>query len=251
MDIDIIGMLTDPAAWLSLVTLALLEIVLGIDNLVIVAILAGKLPPKQQPRARRLGLSVALITRIMLLSLAFFIAQMAKPLFSIAQYSFSIRDLLLIAGGLFLLVKGTLEIHHTIEDDDSGPEVKPKVQAVFGLVIAQIAVMDIVFSFDSVMTAIGVAEHLPIMILAIVISMAVMIWAINGISDFIARHPTVKMLALSYILLIGIALIGEGFQFHIPKGYLYFAMAFSFGVELLNMAGRRRAARRLIGKTLD
>ncbi len=227
----------------ALLTLTALEVVLGFDNLVLIAILTERLPPEKRPLARRLGLLFALVSRVALLSLAFFMAQLSEPFLFLFGYGFSWREILLIAGGLFLLAKGTLEIHHKIEDkDDDGSGVKK-----FGtmqMVIIQIAIMDIVFSFDSVMTAIGVADHLWVMVVAILISMAVMVLAINKISDFISRHPTVKVLALSYMLLIGMALIGEGFHAEIPKGYLYFAMAFSFGVEVINMVIRGKATKR-------
>ncbi|HCM84166.1 MAG TPA: TerC family protein [Alphaproteobacteria bacterium] len=227
----------------ALLTLTALEVVLGFDNLVLIAILTERLPEDKRPLARRLGLIFALISRLALLSLIFVMAQLSEPFLFLFGYAFSWRELLLIAGGLFLLAKGTLEIHHKIEDkDDSGSGVKKF--ASMQMVIIQIAIMDIVFSFDSVMTAIGVAEQLWVMVTAILISMAVMVLAINKISDFIGRHPTVKVLALSYMLLIGMALIGEGFHAEIPKGYLYFAMAFSFLVEIINMVIRNRAARR-------
>lgn len=224
----------------ALFTLTALEVVLGFDNLVLIAILTERLPPENRPIARRMGLLFALVTRVLLLSLAFFMAQLSEPFLHLFGFDFSWRELLLLAGGLFLLAKGTLEIHHKIEDRDDDTSGIKRYGAV-PMVIAQIAIMDIVFSFDSVMTAIGVADHLWIMITAIVIAMVVMVMAINAIADFISRHPTIKILALSYMLLIGMALIGEGFHVEIPKGYLYFAMAFSFGVEMINMAIRNKS----------
>lgn len=228
----------DPAVWAAFVTLVVLEIVLGIDNLILISILADKLPKEQQTLARKAGLGAALITRLMLLSLAFWMAHLEKPFFSIMDYEISWRDILLVAGGLFLIAKGTLEIHNKIEGETrQGKEGK---HGVFLAVIAQIAVMDIVFSFDSVMTAIGIADHLPVMISAILISIVIMLLAVEQVANFISRNPTVRILALSYMLLIGLALIGDGLDMHIPKGYLYFAMAFSFLVEMINMAVRRR-----------
>lgn len=226
----------------ALLTLTALEVVLGFDNLVLIAILTERLSPENRPVARRMGLLFALVTRVLLLSLAFFMAQLSEPFLHVFGFDFSWRELLLLAGGLFLLAKGTLEIHHKIEDREDDISGVKRYGAV-PMVIAQIAIMDIVFSFDSVMTAIGVADHLWIMITAIVIAMIVMVMAINVISDFISRHPTIKILALSYMLLIGMALIGEGFHVEIPKGYLYFAMAFSFGVEIINMAIRNKSAK--------
>ncbi len=228
----------DTNVWVAFLTLTILEIVLGIDNLILISILAGKLPAHQQNLARKLGLAAALVTRLMLLSLAFWVAHLEKPLFEIVNHEISWRDILLILGGMFLLAKGTLEIHNKIEGNDHHLEDKKYI--ALGLVVAQIAVMDVVFSFDSVMTAIGIADYLSIMIAAILISMVIMVLAVNQVSGFINRNPTVKVLALSYMLLIGLALIGEGLELHIPKGYLYFAMAFSFFVEIINMAVRKR-----------
>lgn len=233
--------LSDPSVWVAFLTLTVLEIVLGIDNLILISILAEKLPESQRDLARKLGLLAALLSRLMLLSLAFWIAHLERSLFSLLSFEFSWRDVLLIIGGLFLIAKGTLEIHHKIE----GPElqVETSQNAVFTVVIIQIALMDVVFSFDSVMTAIGVADHLIVMIAAILISMGIMVLAIDKVSGFISQNPTVKVLALSYMLLIGLALIGEGLGTHIPKGYLYFAMAFSFFVELINLTVRKRERR--------
>ncbi|WCL55731.1 TerC family protein [Gimibacter soli] len=234
--------LLDPAVWAAFITLTALEIVLGIDNLIVISILTDRLKPEEQASARKLGLAAALVTRLMLLSLAFFIAQMEAPLFTAFGEEFSWRDLLLIAGGLFLLAKGTLEIHHNIEDKEA--DERRVRHAAFMAVIFQIAVMDIVFSFDSVMTAVGIADHLSVMVAAILISMIIMVLAVNQVAGFINRHPTVKILGLSYMLLIGLTLIGDGLGQHIPKGYLYFAMAFSFFVEVLNMTARNRKAAR-------
>ena len=235
--------LLDPATWVSFATLLVLEIVLGIDNLVLISILSEKLPPHKRKMARRLGLLIALVTRIILLSVIFAIAHLTTPLFEAFGKDISWRDIILMIGGLFLLGKGTTEIHHKIEGDDENPAATPKFSSL-GMVIGQIVLMDIVFSFDSVLTAVGVAEHRIVMILAIICAVLFMVMAVNWVSDFIARHPTVKVLALSYMLLIGMALIGEGFHFEIPKGYLYFAMAFSFGVEAINMIVRGREAKK-------
>ncbi len=232
-------LLSDPAVWMSFVTLCLLEIVLGFDNLVLISILSDKLPPEKRPLARRLGLVVALVTRIMLLSLIFVLAHLTDTLFTILEKDISTRDLILIIGGLFLITKGTLEIHAKVEGESRSAGVGAKY-ATFVFVIAQIVVLDIVFSFDSVLTAVGIAEKIEVMIAAIIVSVVFMLLAVNWISEFISRHPTLKVLALSYMILIGMALIGEGLQFHIPKGYLYFAMAFSFSVEGVNMIIRRK-----------
>jgi predicted tellurium resistance membrane protein TerC len=233
-------MLLDPAIWASFVTLCVLEIVLGIDNLILISILSDRLPPHRRSMARRVGLIVALATRIALLSLIFVIAQLTDPLFTVMEREISWRSIILIVGGLFLLAKGTMEIHEKMEGSKDESTGKAKY-ATFHMVIAQIVVMDIVFSFDSVLTAVGIADDLPVMIAAIIVSVLFMLVAVNAVSEFISRHPTVKVLALSYMLLIGMALIGEGMGFHIPKGYLYFAMAFSFGVEAVNMQIRKKA----------
>lgn len=232
-------LLTDPHVWAAFATLTILEIVLGIDNLILISILADKLPKHQQALARKIGLIVALGSRLALLSVAVYIAHLQEPLFTLFDHSVSWRDLLLMGGGLFLLAKGTLEIHENIEGDGHKTEAKEIRANIFTMVIIQIAFMDIIFSFDSVMTAIGLSEDLVVMVAAVVISIIVMLVAVDSISSFINRHPTVKILALSYMLLIGLMLIAEGFHVEVPKGYLYFAMAFSFLVETLNMAVRR------------
>jgi len=231
--------LLDPTVWASFITLVVLEIVLGIDNLILISILSDKLPEHRRKMARKLGLMIALVTRILLLSVIFILAGLTTPLFTAFGNDFSWREIILMIGGLFLLAKGTTEIHHKIEGDDEAAGVTPKYSSL-SLVIGQIVLMDIVFSFDSVLTAVGVAEHIGVMIAAIIVAVLFMVIAVNWVSDFIARHPTVKVLALSYMLLIGLALIGEGFHFEIPKGYLYFAMAFSFGVEAINMVVRNK-----------
>ena len=229
--------------WIALATLATLEIVLGIDNLVFISIAVSKLPPERRPSARKFGLMLACVTRIMLLLSFAFLARMQTDLFSLFGQNFSIRDLVLIGGGLFLLVKGTLEIHDTVEGRGEEEDINTKPSAVFGYVIAQIAIIDIVFSLDSVITAVGMVNHVPVMVAAIIIAVAVMIFASNPIGDFIDRHPTVKMLALAFIILVGVALIADGFEIHIERSLLYFAMAFSGAVEALNILARKRSIR--------
>lgn len=231
--------LSDPQAWISLLTLTGLEIVLGIDNIIFISILAGKLPADQQDRARKMGLMLALGTRIALLASIAWMAKLTTPLFTLLDHGVSGRDLILLIGGLFLLVKSTTEIHHKLEGEEGGSN--PTGTATFGAVLVQIALLDVVFSLDSVITAVGMAQHLPVMIAAVVLSMGVMLLAAGSISDFVNRHPTLKILALSFLLLIGTTLIAEGLGFHIPKGYVYFAMAFSFGVEMLNLRLRRKS----------
>ena len=230
--------LTHPEAWVGLLTLTLLEIVLGIDNIVFISIIAGKLPKAQQGRARRIGLVGAMATRIALLAALAWIIRLTAPLFQVLGRSISGRDLILIAGGLFLLTKSTREIHQGLEgeEDRSGK----KVRATLAGVVGQIMLLDIVFSLDSVITAVGMARHLPVMITAVVLAVGVMMVAAAPISDFVHRHPTIKMLALSFLLLIGVSLIADGLGQHIAKGYIYFAMGFSVFVEMLNIRIRSR-----------
>jgi len=230
----------DPQAWIALVTLTVLEIVLGIDNIIFISILAGKLPVSKQARARSLGLSLAMFTRIGLLFSLSLIMRLTQPLFSLLGQDVSGRDLILVAGGLFLLAKSTHEIHNKLEGAEG--EEKKGVRVSFKGVIIQILLLDIVFSLDSVITAIGMVSQLPIMITAVVIAVGVMLIFAKAVGDFVERHPTVKMLALSFLLLIGVSLIAEGFDQHIPKGYIYFAMAFSVFVEMLNLRMKRKAA---------
>ena len=229
--------LLDPEIWIALVTLTALEIVLGIDNVVFISILAGKLPPQQQPRARRLGLAAAMLTRIALLASLAWIIRLTRPLFELFGHGFSGRDLLLITGGLFLLAKSTTEIHERLEGMEG--RVTARVVPSFAGVIVQIMLLDIIFSLDSVITAVGMVNQLPVMIAAVVLAIAVMMWAADPISDFVHHHPTVKMLALSFLLLIGLSLLADGLGQHIPKGYIYFAMGFSVFVEMLNLRVRR------------
>ncbi len=231
-------LLYSPEAWASLLTLTVLEIVLGIDNIIFISIVASRLPKAQQAKARTIGLMLALVMRIILLMLIFWIAHLTDPLFAVLGNEISWRDIILIGGGLFLLVKGTMEIHHTVEGGDADTASLKKV--TFGAVLAQIMVLDIVFSLDSVITAIGMADERAIMIAAVVIAIGVMLFAAKPVSDFVNAHPTVKMLALSFLLLVGMALIADGFDVHIPRGYLYFAVAFSLGVECLNLWMRKK-----------
>ncbi len=229
-----------PEIIISFLTLAILEIVLGIDNLIFLSIISQRLPADQQPLARRIGLALALGLRLALLFTLSWIIGLTAPVFSLFDQDWSWRDLILIGGGLFLLYKATTEIHEEIEGHKK-EDMSQKVAASFASVIAQIAVLDLVFSLDSVLTAVGMVDHIPVMIAAIVTAIVVMLVAAEPVSAFIERHPTVKMLALSFLLLIGVALIADGLHFHIPKGYLYFAIAFSIVVESLNMfRGKRR-----------
>ncbi len=224
---------------MALATLTLLEIVLGIDNIIFISILVGRLPEHQQARARFLGLGLAMLTRILLLLSLAWVMGLTATLFEVAGYAISGRDLILIGGGLFLLGKSSLEIHHSLEGEAQGHESNGYPS--FFSILVQIAIIDLVFSLDSVITAVGLAEHVPVMVIAIVLSVLVMMAAAGAISDFVDRHPSIKMLALSFLILIGMALVGEGLDLHIPKGYIYFAMAFSVCVELLNIRVRRKA----------
>jgi predicted tellurium resistance membrane protein TerC len=237
--------LTNPEIWISLITLTVLEIVLGIDNIIFISIMASKLPANKQKKARQLGLALAMITRVLLLLSLSWIMTLTSPLFNMGewialtdaellkQFAISGRDLILIIGGLFLIYKSTSEIHDKLEGADHQAETKAVV--TFSGVIVQILLLDIVFSLDSVITAVGMANHIQVMIAAVIIAVIVMMLSAGGISDFVNNHPTVKMLALSFLLLIGVSLLAEGFDQHIPKGYIYFAMAFSVLVEMLNL----------------
>jgi predicted tellurium resistance membrane protein TerC len=227
----------DPQAWMALATLTVLEIVLGIDNIVFIAILVDKLPEKQRARARTVGLGLAMLMRIGLLFSLSWIMQLTAPLFTVLKQEISGRDLILLSGGLFLLAKATHEIHQKLEGGEG--HASAAVSATMTSVLIQIMILDIVFSLDSVITAIGMAEHLSIMVTAVVVSVVFMMIFAGAVSDFVNRHPTVKMLALSFLLLIGVLLIAEGFEQHIPKGYVYFAMAFSVFVEMLNLRVRK------------
>lgn len=233
--------LADPQAWIALVTLTLLEIVLGIDNIIFISILTGKLPKHLQPRARTLGLAFAMLTRILLLFSLVWLTKLTAPLFTVLATEISIRDLVLIIGGGFLLAKSTIELHSSLEGPEERTGPVAAAQA-FAMVIVQIAIIDIVFSLDSVITAVGMAQHLEVMALAIVIAVFFMMGFAGTVSRFVDEHPTLKVLALSFLLIVGMALVADGLDFHIPKGYIYFAMAFSVFVEILNIQMRKRAA---------
>lgn len=232
---------------LALLTLSTLEIVLGIDNLVFLTIVTARLSPEERPSARRFGIALACVTRIMLLLSLSWLAGMTHNVFSAGGMGFSVRDLVLIVGGLFLLVKATMEIHAEVEGaEEEDPNARP-ASSFWGAII-QIALIDIVFSLDSVITAVGMVNNIPVMVCAILVSVGVMLMAANPVAEFIERRPTLKMLALSFLILVGVALIADGFEFHIPRAYLYFAMAFSAGVEALNLLAKRRQERVVDGE---
>ena len=238
-------LLTDPHVWASFIALSAMEIVLGIDNIVFISVMVQRLPPQQRLWARRVGLGLALVFRIIMLAGIVWFIHMTTPIFSIGDYHFSWRDLVLLAGGLFLLVKGTREIHDNIEgEEENGSKV---VSTSMTAAIVQIALIDLVFSVDSIITAVGMADHIEVMIAAVMVAIGVMYFASAPVATFIERYPTTKMLALSFLLLIGAALVADAFHFHIPRGYIYFAMAFSGAVEAVNvlmMRNRRRGAAR-------
>jgi predicted tellurium resistance membrane protein TerC len=233
--------LTDPASWIGLLTLTVLEIVLGIDNIIFISILSGKLPRDDQAKARRLGLMGAFFTRLLLLLSIAWIVRLTRPLFTVGSVEFSGRALILLIGGLFLIAKATYEIHDKLEGQ-SAEEATSKVGRSLMAVVAQIMVVDIVFSLDSVITAVGMVQHVSIMVMANVVALGVMLMAATPISHFVDKHPTVKILALAFLVLIGTNLVAEGLGQHIPKGYTYFAMAFAFGVEMINLRLREKAA---------
>ena len=233
--------ITDPQALIALLTLTVLEIVLGIDNIIFISILSGKLPKEEQKKGRLLGLSLAMITRILLLFSISLIVKLTEPFFTIFELGISGRDLILILGGLFLLAKSTMEIHSKLEGEEEHNDLKAKVS--FWGVIIQILLLDIVFSLDSVITAIGMANELAVMVIAVIIAVIFMMFFSGSISDFVEKHPTIKILALSFLLLIGFSLIIEGLHQHIPKGYIYFAIAFSVFVEMLNLKMRKKKSK--------
>jgi len=242
---SIIAWITDPSILASLVTLTVLEIVLGIDNIVFISVIIGKLPEEQANRARQIGLALALVFRIALLSVLFALIGLTAPLFSVFDHGVSLRDLVLLGGGLFLLIKATQEIHKDVEAAGEDEATLGKVAgAAFSAIIAQIVVIDVIFSIDSIVTAIGIAEQVSVMIIAVILAVAVMYAASGTIAGFIHRHPTARMLALAFLLMIGFALVADGAGFHIPRGYLYAAMAFSSGVEALNVIARRNRQKR-------
>ncbi|MDH5545043.1 MAG: TerC family protein [Gammaproteobacteria bacterium] len=231
--------LLDPQLWFAFLTLTVLEIVLGIDNIIFLAILVGRLPPEQQAKGRVIGLGLAMGTRILLLLSLAWLARLTAPWFEVFGEEISGRDLVLLLGGLFLIYKSTVEIHNSLEGAEEAKSVSNKPASFLSIVI-QIAIIDIVFSLDSVITAVGLVDQVSIMVAAIVIAVLIMMWASGPISQFVDAHPTVKMLALSFLIMIGVALVAESLDLHIPKGYIYFAMAFSVGVEMLNIRLRKK-----------
>jgi len=232
-------LLTDPQAWIALATLTALELVLGIDNVIFISILVDKLPAAQRERARRIGLFMAMFMRIGLLMVLSWIVGLVAPLFTVLGQAISGRDLILIAGGLFLIYKSTGEIHQSLEGEEG--HASSAVKATFSAVILQIMVVDIVFSLDSIITAVGMVDRIEVMIAAVILSVGLMMVFASTIGRFVSDHPTIKMLALSFLVVVGVTLIAEGFDHHVPKGYIYFAMAFSIGVEMLNIRMRKRA----------
>jgi len=230
--------ITEPQAWIALLTLTALEIVLGVDNIVFISVLSGRLPEHQRQQGRLVGLVLAMVMRIVLLLFLAWIVKLTAPLFTVFGNEISGRDLILIVGGLFLLAKSTHEIHVNLEGDEGEETVK--VHATLASVLFQIMLLDLVFSLDSVITAVGMAEHVPVMVIAIVLAVVFMMIFAKPIGEFVENHPTVKMLALSFLLLVGMALVADGLEFHIPKGYIYFAMGFSVFVEMLNLRLRKR-----------
>jgi predicted tellurium resistance membrane protein TerC len=241
-----LALTTDPAAWVALATLIAMEVVLGIDNLIFISILTNKLPENQRVRARRLGIGAALVLRLLLLGTVSFIVQLTEPVVEVMGKGFSWRDMILIAGGLFLVWKATKEIHHSV-DPDPNPDIfdtKP-VALGFGAAIGQILLLDMVFSVDSIIKAVGMTEHVPIMVIAVIVTVVIMLVAATPLANFINANPTIVMLALGFLLLIGTTLIAEGFGAHVPKGYIYGAMAFSALIEALNMLARRAKRRKM------
>ena len=242
---ELLLLATDPAAWLALVTLIAMEVVLGIDNLIFISILTNKLPEEQRARARRVGISLALVMRLALLGTVAVIVRLTMPLFTVFGHGFSWRDLILLAGGLFLIWKATKEIHHNADPDPGDDLFESRNTAVLGLgaAIGQIIVLDIVFSIDSIVTAVGMTDHIPIMVVAVIITVGIMLFAAGPLANFINQNPTIVMLALGFLLLIGTTLVADAFGVHVPKAYIYSAMAFSVLVELLNMRARRARQR--------
>ncbi len=232
-------LIADPAAWVALITLIAMELVLGIDNLIFISILTNKLPEGERARARRIGISLALILRLALLGTVSWMVQLTSPLFVAFGHGFSWRDLILMAGGLFLVWKATKEIHHHVDPDPGDGVFEAKATQTFAAAIGQILLLDMVFSVDSIITAVGMTEHVPIMVAAVVVTVGLMLVAADPLSNFIGRNPTIVMLALGFLLMIGTTLIAESFGAHVPKGYIYAAMAFSAGIETLNMFARR------------
>ncbi len=246
----LVQLAADPAAWVALVTLIAMEVVLGIDNLIFISILTNKLPESDRERARRLGIGLALVLRLVLLSTVAVIVQLTEPLFTAFGHGFSWRDLILIAGGLFLVWKSTKEIHHNVDPEPTEDMFGTQVaKLAFSAAIGQIILLDLVFSIDSIVTAVGMTDHIPIMVVAVLVTVGIMLVAATPLANFINANPTIVMLALSFLLMIGMALIADGFGFHVPKGYIYAAMGFSAAVEGLNMVARNRAKKRAGSKT--
>jgi predicted tellurium resistance membrane protein TerC len=253
---SVLELVTSPAAWAALVTLIVMEVVLGIDNLIFISILSNKLPEEQRTRVRRIGITLALVLRIVLLSSLVWITKLTAPVIDLGfaipgahgepalETAFSIRDLILIAGGLFLVWKATTEIHHNVDPHEPEEQKPGGAISSFGAAIVQILLLDMVFSIDSILTAVGMSDDLPVMVTAVVVAVAVMMFAADPLANFIARNPTVVMLALGFLLMIGAVLIADGFGVHVPKGYIYTAMAFSAGVEILNIFARKARTRR-------
>ena len=244
---SIVPLLSDPAAWAALVTLVVMEVVLGIDNLIFISILSNKLPENQRQRVRRIGIGLALVMRLALLSIIAWLVGLIQPVFTVMGNEFSWKDLILIAGGLFLVWKATKEIHHAVDPTPSEHDVLDKKAVVInnaGAAIFQIIILDLVFSIDSILTAVGMTEHLPIMVVAVLAAVTVMLLAADPLANFINKNPTVVMLALGFLIMIGMVLIADGFGYHVPKGYIYAAMAFSAGVEALNMLSRSSATKK-------
>ncbi|GJE15751.1 TerC family protein [Methylobacterium marchantiae] len=237
---SLLQLAADPTAWVALATLIVMEVVLGIDNLIFISILTNKLPAHQQTKARRIGIGLALVLRLGLLGTVAYIVHLTQPVFEIFGKGFSWRDMILIAGGLFLLWKATKEIHESVDPDDGHAETSSPVTLSFAAAVGQILVLDLVFSIDSIITAVGMTDHVPIMVIAVITAVTVMLLAADPLARFIAANPTVVMLALGFLIMIGMTLIAEGFGAHVPKGYIYTAMAFSAGVEGLNLLARRR-----------
>ena len=241
---DILLLMQDPTAWIALVTLIVMEVVLGIDNLIFISILTNKLPPENREKARRIGIGLALVMRLVLLGTIAWIVQLTTPLFTLFKHGVSWRDLILIAGGLFLVWKATKEIHHSVDPQDHEEDfIASTATTGFASAIGQILLLDLVFSVDSIITAVGMTPHLPIMVVAVLVAVTVMLVASGPLARFIERNPTIVMLALGFLLMIGTTLIAEGAGFHVPKGYIYAAMAFSALVEVLNMLSRRKRQR--------
>jgi predicted tellurium resistance membrane protein TerC len=242
---DIMTLLQDPAAWVALVTLVVMEVVLGIDNLIFISILTNKLPPEHRERARRIGIGLALVMRLGLLGTIAWIVKLTTPVFELFGHGFSWKDMILIAGGLFLVWKATKEIHHNVDPVDKQEDfIASSATTTFAAAIGQILLLDLVFSVDSIITAVGMTPHLPIMVVAVVVAVLVMLLAASPLANFIERNPSIVMLALAFLLMIGTTLIAEGMGFHVPKGYVYAAMAFSALVEILNMVARNARKRK-------